>query len=292
MNLRDKFAILGFALAAAVIPHGAVAQTTGPVSDAAAATSGGGGSEEKLAKQLTNPVANLIVVPFRFDYDAGFNGQAGDDDDEGDRLTLEVQPVIPFSVNDDWLLVTRTIVPLAYQDDIVEDGGSSQFGLGDVTQFFFLAPKEFGPGGWMWGAGPVFLWPTATNDSLGGEQWGVGPSGVVLYQHGPWTFRTLVGHIWTYAGDDDRADVNSTFFEPYLGYTTKDAWTFSVSTEMTRDWEAEEWTIPIDLEVNKLVTINDQPIQFGVGGRYYAEAPDGGPEWGLRFNIVFLFPRS
>ena len=289
MNSRHTIAILGFALAAAVISNRAVGQTTQPVNDAAAATSGGGGNQE-LAKQLTNPVANLIVVPFRFDYNAGFDGPDGEDD--GDRLTLEVQPVIPFSLNDDWLLVTRTIVPLAYQADIVDDGGSSQFGLGDVKQFFFLAPKEFGPSGWMWGAGPVFLWPTATNDSLGGEQWGVGPSGVVLYQDGPWTFRTLVGHISSYAGDDDRADVNSTFLDPYLAYTTKDAWTVSVGTEMTRDWGAEQWTIPIDLEVNKLVTINNQPIQFGVGARYFAEAPDGGPEWGLRFNMVFLFPRG
>ena len=290
MNLRDTLAILGFALAAAVIPRCAVGQTTGPVSDAAAATSGGGGSQEKLAKQLTNPVANLIVVPFRFDYDAGFDGLA---------RRRRRRPHHARGPARHPLLPQRRLAPGHAHDRAAGLPGRhcQRRRLQPVRPrrrdaVLLLAPKEFGPSGWIWGAGPVFLWPTATNDSLGGEQWGVGPSGVVLYQHGPWTFRTLAGHIWSYAGEDDRADVNSTFLEPYLAYTTKDAWTFSVSTEMTHDWEAEEWTIPIDLEVNKLVTINDQPIQFGVGARYYADAPDGGPEWGLRFNIVFLFPKG
>ena len=121
---------------------------------------------------------------------------------------------------------------------------------------------------------------------------GLGPAGVVLFQNGPWTFRALTSHIWSYAGEDDRADVNLTRFEPYLAYTTKDAWTFSVNTEMTYDSEAQQWTIPFNLEVNKLVKIDDQPIQFGAGARYYADAPDGGPEWGLRFNLVFLFPKG
>jgi hypothetical protein len=102
---------------------------------------------------------------------------------------------------------------------------------------------------------------------------GIGLAGVIILQRGPWTFRTLVNQIWSYAGEKDRANINLTHLEPYLAYTTKDAWTFSLDTETDYDWVAEKWTIPFNFEVNKLVTIGRQPIQVGVGARCYADTP-------------------
>ena len=99
-------------------------------------------------------------------------------------------------------------------------------------------------------------------------------------------------HIWSYAGDDDRSDVSSTFIQPFLSYTTPDAWTFTLQTESTYDWEEEEWTVPINGVVSKVLKIGDQLISVGGGVRYWADGPDSAAEgWGTRLMVTLLFPK-
>lgn len=242
--------------------------------------------EADLAKQLSNPIASLISVPFQFNYDTGY-GPA-----HGEKAFVNVQPVIPITLNEDWNLISRTILPIAWQNDIAGATGT-QFGLGDTTQSLFFSPKEPGPGGIIWGVGPVFLFPTATDPPLGGEKWGAGPTGVALKQDGPWTYGMLANQIWSYAGDSERLDVNATFLQPFVSYTTHDAWTFTLNTESTYNWESEEWSVPINFIVSKLVTLNRQPVSLQAGLRYWATSPEGGPDgFGGRFAITFLFPKK
>jgi hypothetical protein len=242
-------------------------------------------SSTDLAKKLSNPIASLISVPFQFNYDHGYGPL------DGDKATLNIQPVIPMSLNEDWNLISRTILPVTWQNDIAGPSGS-QFGLGDVVQSFFLSPAKPTGSGIIWGAGPVFLIPTATDDLLGGEKWGAGPTVVALKQEGPWTYGVLANHIWSFAGSDDRSDISSTFVQPFLSYTTPDAWTFALNTESTYDWEAEEWSVPINFTVSKLVKIDKKPISLTAGVRYWAAAPENGPEGvGFRLAVTFLFPK-
>lgn len=239
----------------------------------------------ELAKQLSNPVASLISVPFQFNYDTGYG--TGD----GSKLVVNVQPVVPISLTDDWNVISRTILPIVMQEDIAGPSGD-QSGLGDTTQSLFFSPKVPGPGGLIWGVGPVFLLPTGTDPLLSGEKWGAGPTGVALKQSGPWTYGMLANHVWSFAGDDERSDINSTFLQPFLTYTTPDAWTFALNTESTYDWENEAWSVPVNFVVSKLVTIEKQPISFQVGLRYWAVSPDAGPDgFGARFAITALFPK-
>ena len=240
----------------------------------------------ELAKQLSNPVAALISVPFQLNWDDNI-GPA----DEGSKLTLNIQPVIPFDISDDWNLISRTILPVVSQDDIFP-GAGDQFGLGDTVQSLFFSPKAPTASGWIWGVGPVFLLPTATDDLLGGEKWGAGPSGVALKQTGPWTYGALANHIWSFAGDDNRNDINATFLQPFVSYTTPTAWTFVVNSESTYDWESEQWNIPVNMMLSKVTKIGGQLVSIQGGVRYYVESTDAGPEGlGLRAAVTLLFPR-
>lgn len=243
-------------------------------------------TDQDLAKKLANPIASLISVPFQFNYDQGL-GPDGD----GNRVLLNFQPVIPISINDDWNLISRTIVPIVWQDDVIP-GAGSEFGLGNTVQSLFFSPAR-PVNGFTWGVGPVLYLPTNTDDQLGNDTWGAGPTGVGLWQGNGWTVGMLANHIWSFAGESDAPDVNATFLQPFVSYTTKDAWTFSLNTESTYDWEAEAWSIPVNAVVSKLVTIGDQPVSLFVGARYWVESPDGtGPDgFGARAGVTLLFPK-
>jgi hypothetical protein len=241
-----------------------------------------GDKEAELAKQLQNPVASLISVPFQnnFDFNIGPN-------DDGFKYTLNFQPVIPVSLSKDLNLIIRTIVPIISQDDVIP--GTSQSGLGDIVQSFFFSPKK-PVAGLILGFGPVLLYPSATDSLLGSEQWGAGPTGLVLKQTGGWTYGLLFNHIWSYAGEDDRAYVSSTFLQPFISYTTKTKTTFGLNTESTYDWRNRQWTVPINVSISQLVKIGKMPVQFALGAKVYADGSSGAPDWGLRFVITPLFP--
>jgi hypothetical protein len=240
----------------------------------------------ELAKKLANPIASLVSVPLQYNYD-----EYGGVYDGASVSVLNVQPVIPFSMSEDWNLITRTIVPIMDQQDFPLSG-MNESGLGDISASQFFSPKAPTAGGWIWGAGPVELLPTATDDGLGGEQWGIGPTAVALKQTGPWTVGFLTNHIWSVAGDGDRDDVNATYLQPFVSYVTTTKTTIGLNTEATYDWESEQWSVPVIGQVAQLFKIGPQILQLAVAAKYWADSPDNGPEdWGLRVQLTFLFPK-
>jgi len=243
--------------------------------------------DHELAKKLTNPVADLISVPFQFNYDQGLGPS-----DKGQQYMLRMQPVIPISIGEDWNVISRTILPVIYTNRFVAPFDGPNFGLSDTTQSFFFSPKQ--PSSWgsiIWGAGPALLLPTATVGSLGTEKWGAGPTAVVLKMAGPVTTGFLWNQIWSVAGSKSRQRVNQTYFQPFLSYTTHTATTFSVNSESTYDFVSGRWTVPVNFLISQIVRLGPQVLQLQVGYRSYVTTPENGPNWGLRFQLTLLFPK-
>jgi hypothetical protein len=243
---------------------------------------------DELAKKLANPVASLISVPFQFntDFDIG--------PEEGTRTTLNFQPVIPMSISEDWNLIARIITPMITQEDVFGDSGT-QSGLSDMTPTLFFSPKAPTKGGLVWGVGPVFLLPTATDDLLGGEKWGAGPSFVLLEQtESHLTLGILANHIWSVGGDNDRADISNTFFQPFITKGLGKGRTLTLQSETSYNWEApdgHEWNIPINFVYGQVHKFGKQMMNFKYGVRYFADTPGEGPDWGLRLEISLLYPK-
>jgi len=245
---------------------------------------------EEMAKKLANPIAALISLPMQFNYDRGFAGTSGN---ESNKWTLNVQPVVPISIGEDWNLISRTIVPIVRTDNLPLGSGIDG-GIGDIVQSAFFSPKAPTESGWIWGVGPVFLIPSGSDMSA--EKWGAGPTAVALKQDGPLTYGILANHIWSTGGSDKVVDnISQTFVQPFFTYTTPGALSATLMTETMYNWEApdgNEWTVPLFLVVTQVGKIGDQLISYGAGVKYYAESPDGGPQgWGARFVFTMMFPK-
>lgn len=240
-------------------------------------------STEKLAKQLANPVASLISVPFQnnFDFKVGPN--------EGFRYNLNVQPVVPIALNEKWNLISRTIVSLSTQTDVYVDGGS-ETGLGDIIQSIFFSPKAPTKKGLIWGVGPILLLPTATDDLLGAHKWAAGPNAVFLKLIGRYTVGGLVNHMWSYAGSGNK--INASFVQPFITYATPSGVSYTVASENTQSWGNDVFGGFVGVYFAKVITAGKQMMQLSAGPKVYYGNNTLNPSWGLRVNAILLYPKK
>jgi hypothetical protein len=236
---------------------------------------------DELARQTQNPVASLISVPLQGNWDFGL----GDRDAVG--TLLNVQPVMPFGISTDTNIILRVIMPLTSQPASAD---ARINGLGDIVATAFFSPVKSGR--IIWGAGPVFQLPAATNAALGSEKFGIGPSVVALTQPGPFTIGALFNQIWSVSGANDRNDINSTYLQPFLNYNLGGGLSAGVVVEASANWEADEaWTAPLLFSLSKVTLLGKRPVSFAVAAGPTIASPDGGASWRFRLGATFLFPR-
>lgn len=267
------------ALAALLPCHGAAAQSSG--AGAAAAD-----DATELAKKLQNPIADLISVPFQnnANFDYGPN--------HGTQNILNIQPVVPFHITENWNLITRTILPLVSQPSL-QPGGGSTFGTGPTVFTAFLSPKET-VNGWLWGVGPVFQIPTASSSKLGSNVWGGGPSAVAVRTDGPWVYGALINNIWSFGGTSGPGGSRYSVLtaQPFVNYNFGGGWFVGTSPIITANWYASggKWTLPLGAQGGRLVKLFDKlPVNFSAGAYYNAIQPEVGPNWQLRTQVTFVF---
>lgn len=241
---------------------------------------------EELAKKTQNPIADLISVPFQnnLNFGLGPHNRA--------QNILNIQPVVPFNLTENINLITRTIVPIIRQPDLTRDSGNNTNGLGDMNISLFFSPAKSGQV--IWGVGPILQFPTATDEVLGTRKWAAGPTLVALTMQGPWVAGGIVNQVWSYAGNDDRDKVSAFLFQYFINYNFKGGLYLTSSPIITANWEADsgnKWVIPFGGGVGKLFKIDKLPINTSVQAFYNVEQTTFGPDWTLRLQVQFLFPK-
>ena len=242
-------------------------------------------SVDELRAAVQNPVASMISLPFQNNTDFNIGP------DNKTKNTMNIQPVWPFELNDDWNLITRTIMPVVSQPALLP-GQDRTFGLSDTTMSLFFSPRDSGK--ITWGAGPIFLLPTATNNMLGADKWGAGISGVALTTIDKFTFGAMVSNVWSFAGSGDN-NINLFTLQYFINYNMDDGWYLISAPINTANWQANsdnKWTVPLGGGVGRVFKVGEMPLNAQLSAYYNVITPDNfGPEWQMRAQVQFLFPK-
>jgi len=245
------------------------------------------GDESSVLKTAKNPFPNETNVQFIYDANLGVGAH------DKTQHVLTVQPLIPFSINEDWNLITRTIAPVISQPPAAAGEGWIN-GPGDVQISAFLSPAK--GDNFVWGVGPVFQIPTATNDGLGQGKWAAGPTAAALWFGEQWSFGGLINNVWSFAGDHARPAVNQMQFQPQINYNFKsnpDRY-LSFSPVITANWKesgGERWTVPVSLGIGQLVKIGKQSVNFQATAFYNVVKPSDTGSWTFEVLAQFIFPK-
>ena len=235
-------------------------------------------SVDKISKELSNPVSSIYIFPFEYDFDSDVGPYYGK------RHTLTIEPVLPVNLGSDWKVIIRTVIPLIHQHGVTSDS-STQSGIGDIEQSYFFAPQK--SEGVIWGVGPIINIPIGS-DEFSTKKWALGPAALAVIQKESWTYGMLAEQMWS-VGGEGKKDINMTMVQPFLAYHIKGGWTVSGNMGATYDWVDDEWSIPLEAGVSKVIKIGGLvPVSIGLSPRYYIKRTDYDPRWGIKLMIAVV----
>ena len=272
MNLRHRSTIL--------------IATTGILCAALAVPAHAELSAEELAKIAQNPVGAMISVPFQNNTNLNYGPE------KGTQNVLNIQPVIPISINSEWNVITRTILPVISQPALYS-GDDRANGIGDIQFSAMLSPAV--PVGAIWGVGMIIQAPTNSN-GLGNDNWGLGPQAVMLKMKkgDPWVYGVLANNIWSLSSNGSGGSYNNGLIQPFLNYNFPSGFYISSAPVITANWKAENsqrWTVPLGAALGKIFHFGPLPVNTQLGAYYNVVKPDNGPDWQIRLQIQFMFPK-
>ena len=236
---------------------------------------------DDVSKQLANPVSDLKNLPLRYDYDKDVGPNYGT------RNTLRIQPIFSMKLNDDWSVISRTVIPLMSQHDVIPD--STQTGISDIQESLFFSTTM--KSGAIVGFGPIFSIPSYDND-FSSKRWGAGPTALALVEPGNWTVGALANHVWSFAGpgvDGDEGYFSQSLIQPFAIYQLGKGWSVGLNSEMTYDWKKDELVVPLALQLSKVIKIGNSPLSLAIAPKYYVDPPEDAARWGIRGIITFVF---
>jgi len=243
-------------------------------------------SDVEVAKLEARHISPITTMSLSYFYDDRIGPL-----EAGSANLVHLHASVPIPISERWIISSRTLVRFL-EDDEVEPGAGTHFGLSDSEQTLFLSPRQAGPEGFTWGIGPVVTSPAAGR-FLGFRRWGLGPSAVAVEQKGSWTACILTRQIWSLGDSESRRGFEITTLLPAISYTTDTAWTLLVESDTHYFWRDQLWSVPIGARIIKTFKLGEQTVSMGAGTHYWVTDPVEGPHgWGFRFSTTLFFPDS
>ena len=236
---------------------------------------------------MNNPVGDLWMLFNQHDYTLR-------EDPSGEIReyhSFKIQPVMPLQLTDEWRLIVRPVISIVdYEVPQGIGNWNKEFGLGDTVLLtaFTTAPAD---SKWLWGVGPTWLFPTATDDTLGSEKWSVGPAATVFYLGEKWILGGVLQNWFSFAGDSERESVNLMDLQYVIQYRVTPTFQVGMTPNIQYDWADKTWDVPVGLGGSKTFMFGKLPIRLGAEVQYYVhQANDFGPKWNFRVFIIPVVP--
>jgi len=230
---------------------------------------------------------SFFALPVELDFDSGAAN--------GDATILRIMPLYTFPVLDRWKLIHLDIITLADAPGGTPafpggSGNGQTAGMSDLLHSSFFTPNS--ASNFIWGIGAMASLPTATDDSLGSGKWAAGPAFRVTYRTTHWNVGLLGGRRWSFAGSDNRPDVNQLLLRGAIRRQLPNDWFFVSAPLIVANWDSagENWLVPVGGGIGRKFTLNKHPWAWSIQGYYNVIKQDTAPDWVVRFAIIAAIP--
>jgi hypothetical protein len=248
-------------------------------------------------RKLSNPLGDVWALFTEFDVNTSNGNLTSGDQQVGSRVIF--QPILPFPLSGSggkqWRFITRPTIPFLFSQPIPFGRGllDQKGGLGDIQVPMVISPSV---NRWILGAGPTWLFPTATERAFGRQQWGVGPAVVV----GHYSDKLILGVFPQYffgigsrpAGNTHDASYMNVLY--FMYYNLPNAWQVGFSPTITYDRQASadnKWNMPIGVSVSKTTRVGHMITKFELGVEYSVVRQDAfGQRTTIKLSVIPVIP--